>query len=128
MARSWGFTIEGQPPSVNHLYTIGWRPRKNGSGLGPCLIKADGIETYQAGVTYIVKTARPSGWKPARRVRLLYTYHLTRDADCDNLKKAMNDAIASALGVNDRIFLATDVSKEIVKANPRVEVEVVNEE
>lgn len=109
------------------MYVIAYRPRRGGKGLSPTLVKADNIETYQAGVTYIVKAARPSGWKPGRRVRLLYSYFLNRDADCDNLKKAMNDAIAAGLGVNDRIFLATDVLKETVKTRPRVEVEVVNE-
>jgi Holliday junction resolvase RusA-like endonuclease len=113
---------------VNHLYRIAYRPRKNGKGLSPTLVKADNVETYQAGVTYIVRAARPSGWKPGRRIRLLYRYYLTRDADCDNLKKAMNDAIAAGLGVNDKVFLATDVLKETVKTDPRVEIEVVNEE
>lgn len=125
--RSWGFTVEGQPPTVNHIYKIAYRPRKNGKGLAPSLVKADNVETYQAGVTYIVRAAKPSGWKPGRRVRLLYRYYLNRDADCDNLKKAMNDAIAVALGVNDKAFLATDVLKEIDRVRPRVEVEVVNE-
>lgn len=127
MAEKWRFTVEGQPPSVNHLYKIAYRPRKNGRGMAPCLVKAENVETYQAGVTYIVRAARPSGWKPGRRIRIRYSYFLSRDADCDNLKKAMNDAIAAALGCNDKAFLATDVIKETVKHNPRVEVEVYNE-
>jgi hypothetical protein len=126
--KSWSFTVEGQPPSLNHMYKIIYVPRRNGAGLVASLGKEANVEVYQSGVTYIAKAARPSGWAPGRRVRILYSYYLNRDADCDNLKKAMNDAIALAIGCNDKAFLATDVLKETDRRRPRVEVEVINEE
>jgi Holliday junction resolvase RusA-like endonuclease len=88
--------------------------------------KKAGIETWQTAVARIVQTARPSGWLPTRQVRLYYDFHLVRRADCDNLQKALNDAIAHALGVNDDIFLPCARSKTTGADYAFVEVTVEN--
>jgi Holliday junction resolvase RusA-like endonuclease len=44
--------------------------------------------------------------------------------DCDNVLKALNDAIAIGLGVNDKVFLPCVRSKEIGIKSPRVIVTV----
>jgi len=89
--------------------------------------KADGVEAYQTGVTYITKTAKPTGWVPGRQIRLRYQFYLNREVDCDNALKAINDAIALGLGVNDKIFLPCVTSKVIdKKAAPCVVVELEN--
>lgn len=120
-------TLPGPPPTVNHSYKIVRVPRKDGGGLVSKLAKADGIETYQTGVTLITKTARPSGWVPGERIRLRYWFWLTKDVDCDNALKAINDAIATGLGVNDKIFLPCVQEKTVNKGiDPHVIVEIEN--
>lgn len=112
-------TIPGPFPSVNHMY--GYR---NGR-----VYKKAGVETFQVGVARLVQTARPSGWRPAARIRILYDFHLNRKADCDNLQKALNDAIAAALGVDDDCFLPCARSKEtgVKAALANIVVTIINE-
>lgn len=114
---TWRFVIPGRAPSVNHMYLPG---RTFGSRR-----KAPGVEAWQASVANIARSARPSGWRPSGQVRLVYDFYLNRRADCDNLQKAMNDAIAAALGVDDDIFLPCARSKtKVPTAQERIEVEV----
>lgn len=120
----WRVTLPGPPPSVNHSYKIVKVPRRGGGGLVSRLAKADGIEAYQAGVTLIVRAARPSGWKPAAPLRLRYWFYLKRKVDCDNAMKALNDAVARALGVDDDSFLPCVVAKELGHKDPYVVVEI----
>lgn len=112
---SWQVRIPGQPPSVNHMYERGYRKIR----------KSPGAEAYQAAATLIVRTSRPSGWTyESGFVRLVYDLHLKRDIDCDNILKALNDAIAVGLGMNDRYFLPCVRSKEIGVQNPYVDITV----
>lgn len=107
--------IPGQPPSVNHMYA----PNRQGG-----LRKVEGVETYQVMTAHLVRLARPTGWTPTAHIRIFYDFYLSRKADCDNLQKALNDAIAAALGVNDDTFLPCTNSKQLDRANPRVEVTI----
>jgi Holliday junction resolvase RusA-like endonuclease len=88
------------------------------------MAKRTEVASYQADTTLIVRSARPSGWRPPGQVRLTYDFYLKRDADCDNLLKVLNDAIAMALDVNDRHFLPCVRSKVVdgTTRNPRVEI------
>lgn len=115
------FTIEGQPPSVNHAYHPG---RTKAGRL--FVRKVAGIETYQLVVSSVCRVARPKDWHPGPQIRLRYSYYLKRDIDCDNAKKFINDAIAIALGVNDRTFLSCDMLKVTGIKEPFVLVEVEN--
>ncbi len=132
---TWRFTVQGQPPSVNHLYKVGVGEVKDrfgqtvyGADGNPKkfrrMVKTEGVEIYQEGVGWVVKAARPSDWVPGPRIRIRYWFHLKRDIDCDNALKALNDAIARALGVNDRAFLPCVVDKTTGNAKPFVEVEI----
>ena len=133
MSDSWRMTLPGPPPTVNHSYRIVKVPRKGGGGLVSTLAKARGIEAYQAGVTYIAKVAKPRGWEPAEKIRLRYWFYLTREIDCDNALKAINDAIALAIRPDaspvkrDRGFLPCVVDMYLGEKDPRVVVEVSNE-
>lgn len=112
---SWTFTVEGQPPSVNRMY-------RTTQGR---VYKDPKVEAYQVLVTYMAKLARPKGWEPPSPLRISYSFFLKRDADCDNLLKALNDAIAQALGINDRVFLPCVRNKFVDgRIDSRVEVEV----
>lgn len=115
----WSYFVTGQPPSVNHLYS-----RRRGGGI----YKAEGVERYQTLVVYETKLARPKEWEPAPQIRIFYDFLLWRKADADNLKKALNDAIAIALGVNDDCFLDCTRSKVsgVKKAEAGVTVTVSN--
>ena len=127
-------TLPGPPPTINHTYKIVTVPKKGGGGLVRRLGKADGIEAYQAGVTYIAKVAKPSGWVPADKIRLRFWFYLSREIDCDNALKAINDAIALAIrpdaspAKRDSGFLPCVADMYLGQKDPRVVVEVENYE
>ena len=97
------------------------------------LAKAPGIEHYQAGVTLITRTARPTGWVPGEKIRLRYWFNVGREIDCDNALKAINDAIALAIrpeassAKRDSGFLPCVQDITIGNKDPHVVVEIENE-
>lgn len=113
----WSFEVRGQPPTVNHLYV-----RKRGGGVA----KAPGVEAYQTAVFYLCRDARPSGWRPdpTHQIRIMFSFFLGRDADCDNLLKSIQDAVALALGINDRMFIPCVISKETGCKDPYTKIEI----
>lgn len=124
--KSWSVTVPGQPPSVNHGYRIVKQFRRNGVPYRTIALTPEAT-AYKEYAYLIVKTAKPSGWKPGSCVRLRYHLYLARKQDADNSLKFLNDAIASALGVNDDAFLPCVAWKDIVPANEaRVEVTIWN--
>jgi hypothetical protein len=69
---------------------------------------------YQDDVIFLTRAARPSSWPtPTDQVRVLVELHLTNDIDCDNATKLAFDAIAKAIGCNDRLFLPCYTVKEL---------------
>ena len=91
------------------------------------LAKTSVAMTYQVGAALITKTSRPSGWTPSRRVRMTYRMWFNREGrDASNAIKLLEDAIAEALGVNDKTFLPCVALKEVDKINPRVEIDIEN--
>jgi Holliday junction resolvase RusA-like endonuclease len=136
--RKWRVKIPGQPPSMNHMYKEATQTARDKWGAPVywkdgrpktyrTKVKADGVQTYQDSVTWYTKAAMPSGWEPFDRVRLRYWYHLKRDIDGDNAQKAINDAIAHGLRIDDKTFLTTVVAKWTGEKDPFVVVEVENE-
>jgi len=101
---SWTFDIPGQPPTVNHLYV---RVR----GRWDRMTKAPGVADYQDLVVLLARQARPSGYRPDGQIRVTYSFYLKRDADCDNLIKAIQDSLAIALDINDKMFLPCTLHK-----------------
>ena len=114
---SWSVEIPGSPPSVNHSYgQVAGRRFKN-----------PGVEAYQTSAALIVRTARPKGWEPARRVRITYRMWFDRRGrDASNAIKALEDAIAHALGCNDSSFLPCVELNEKDAARPRIELTIEN--
>lgn len=88
------------------------------------MTKAPGVEAYQNDVSLIARNARPSWFAPTGQIRVRYSFHLKRDADCDNLIKMLQDAIASALGVNDRWMLPCVAQKTTGNKQPWTDIEV----
>lgn len=116
--------VPGQPPSVNHGYRIVKQFRKNGVPYRTIALTPE-VVAYKEYAYLITKTTKPSKWKPGTWVHLRYRLFLANRQDADNSLKFLNDAIASALGVNDDIFLPCVISKEIVPAKEaRVEVTI----
>jgi Holliday junction resolvase RusA-like endonuclease len=111
-------TIPGLPPSVNHSYRI--IRAKTGAMT---LAKTANAESYQTGVAYIVKLAKPSGWTATRRIQIIYRFWFnTENRDASNAIKLLEDGIAAGLGVNDKTFVPCVELKEVDKLNPRVEI------
>lgn len=121
----WSFEIPGQPPSVNNMYTQ--IILRRGADAPFRSVKKDSkVAAYQVTATYITKISRPRGWTvaPGQQLRVYLDFQLARDADCDNLMKALLDAIAVALNVNDRTFLPCTRSKTTGSKDPKVTVEI----
>lgn len=70
----------------------------------PGMHKKPEVEAYQTEVTYRVREARPSGWRPNGQVVVEYEFFLFRDIDCTNAIKVIEDAIATALRPEDRLY------------------------
>lgn len=118
--RGWRVLLPGQPPSGNHMYE---RNRGN-----PGQHKKQGVEDYQAGVTLLVREARPSGWRPEGQIIIRYWFFLSRDVDCTNAIKVIEDAIAMALRPEDRLydqrFLPRAMKKQVGTKFPGVWIEL----
>jgi hypothetical protein len=117
---------------VNHAYEpqTAYRKTRAGANVPYTRIgKNEAATAYQYAAALIVGTARPSGWTwQGGYLRLVYRFYLSRDADCDNLLKILNDAIARKIDVNDRWFLPMVMSKRIVREHEaRVEVTIIQE-
>jgi Holliday junction resolvase RusA-like endonuclease len=126
---SWSVTVPGNPPSVNDTYAIVYQGvRCPACGRGqPRLGKKAHVETWQDSVAWLVKSARPKGWEPARRTRISiewWTYRAGRDAD--GPLKACLDGIKVGLGCDDKGFMPTITSNEKDAANPRTVLTIEN--
>jgi Holliday junction resolvase RusA-like endonuclease len=124
---SFGFTVPGSPPSVNHMYQQ--VERRSPTGNYRSVKKADAVADYQGLAAMVVRLARPKNWlnnyTEGEYIRVCYRFTLTRHADCDNLMKALNDSIAGALQVDDKWFLPCVTSKTVnAKAEAQVEVTI----
>ena len=121
----WTYEIDGQPPSVNNMYTQ-IILRRGVSAPVRAVKKDSKVAAYQVAATYMTKLAKPKGWKakPGQQIRVFLDFQLNRDIDCDNAMKALLDAIATALDVNDRVFLPCTRSKTIGNKEPKVIVEI----
>jgi len=118
----WSFTLPGQPPSWNDTYHIVKRKGKRGEYMS--LAKKQDVLDYQAKAVLVIRSAKPSGWAPLGQVRIGYRFLLASDIDCDNMMKAIHDAIQVATGVNDRRFLPC-VESKVTGLTPReAQVEV----
>ena len=119
---TWSAEIPGPPPSVNHSY----HPVKTRGGKLRFAKHKDVVD-YQTAAMLIVRSACPSNWSaPPGYFRIHYSFYLRRDIDCDNAMKALNDAIAAALNVDDKRFLPCVKwkSASATEPNPRVVVEI----
>ena len=130
---SWRFTIPGQPLSWNHAYKrVTYRQRQTDGSvrLMNRMAKVDAVDPYQEAIILIAKAARPIGWTHSKNqpVRILYSFYTNPVIDTDNMKKLINDALAKAIGINDRWFLTCDVVNEKVPdGQQRIEVEIDDE-
>ena len=91
------------------------------------MAKRTEVQSYQNDVIRLTRISRPSGWKPSgSQIRISYKFFLKRRVDCDNAMKALNDALAMAIEVNDDLFLPCVQSKSIngKEKYPRVEIEI----
>jgi Holliday junction resolvase RusA-like endonuclease len=100
--------------SWNHAYKrVTYRQRQPDGSMKTFnrMGKADGVDTYQEAIILIAKAARPSGWEHPKDtpIRIRYWFYTNPRIDTDNMKKLVNDALAKAIGINDKWFLTCDV-------------------
>lgn len=95
------------------------------------LHKTSGAADYQALATMCVRMAMTKRYKAALaehkgQLIVRYWFHLgQRDSDCSNLIKALEDAIAHELRVNDSRFLPQVIAKTTGHQHPHTIVEVL---
>jgi Holliday junction resolvase RusA-like endonuclease len=95
--------MPGQPPTWNHMYR--WTTKRvNGKEIR-IQVKTDEAALYQSQLTMLARAAKPSDFTPKNMVVVRYHMMLGRDLDVDNVMKALNDALAKAIDVNDKKFL-----------------------
>lgn len=116
---SWfEFVMPGQPPSWNHMYR--WGTKKVDGREIRVQVKTDEASLYQAQLTMLCRAAKPSGFRPEGEIVVVYDMDLARDLDCDNVLKAVNDALAVALEVNDKRFLPAVRRKRVGSKDPQL--------
>lgn len=87
-------------------------------------VKTDEANLYQSQLTMVARAAKPSRFQPQGQIIVAYDLSLGRDLDADNVMKAINDALAVALDVNDKRFLPVTFRKTTGVKQPWIEVHV----
>lgn len=122
MATKFSFIMPGQPPTWNHMYR--WTTRTVNGKQIRIQAKTDEANLYQSQLTMVARSAKPSSFHPVGQVIVAYDMALGRDLDADNVMKAINDALAVALGVNDKQFLPVVIGKTTGSKAPWIEIHV----
>ena len=107
MMSAWNVTLT-PPPSWNNSYRIGRasRTRPDGSSHAySTIIKKQKLIDWQTDHLKVVRSAKPSHWKPEGWIRIYWKVFLRRHIDMDNLQKAVNDVIEMATGIDDKWYL-----------------------
>jgi Holliday junction resolvase RusA-like endonuclease len=104
------------PPSLNAMY----RTKKNFYGI----YKTDEAESWEDEVRWKLSRRK----KLSGKIKMGIDMFLKRDRDIDSCLKAILDAFEGILYDNDRQVFDLHVSKYFDKANPRVEISVMEEE
>lgn len=122
MTTSFRFLMPGQPPTWNHMYR--WTTKNVNGKTVRIQVKTDEANLYQSQLTMIARASRPASFQPQNQIIVAYDMYLGRDLDADNAMKAVNDALAVALGVNDKRFLPVCNHKTHGHKNPEIIIHV----
>jgi len=106
---SWAVALPGQPPSWNASYRIARQRGRRADGTPysfSTLVKTKKLVEWQDEMTMVVRSAKPSGWKPQPKtfIPVRWEVFLHLHSDMDNIQKAINDVLEAATGVNDKWF------------------------
>jgi hypothetical protein len=127
--------IPGQPPTWNSSYRIVHARARDQYGAPvfredgqpktySTLKKQDVVVAYQQAATYVIRTAKPSGFHPEGFLYVVYDLFLKRDIDADNVMKALNDTLAGCLDIDDKMFLPVVRTKVTGVKDPHVRLGV----
>ena len=106
-------------PSVNHCYVTTRQGRR--------VLSAEARRYVETAVLLVRAEAARSGLAISGKARLCLTARIwfERDnRDADNALKLPVDALAEALGINDRWIKEWHIYSAVDKRNPRIEVEL----
>ena len=118
----FGFTMPGQPPSWNHMYR--WTTKTVAGKQIRIQVKTNEANLYQSQLSMVARAARPSDFQPKGQIIVAYEMLLARDLDADNVMKAVHDALAVALGINDKLFLPMVWLKTHGSKNPSLAIHI----
>ena len=124
MTDRFSFVMPGQPPSWNHMYR--WTTKNVGDRTIRIQVKTEEANLYQAQLTMVARSAKPSDFAPAGQVIVAHEMSLGRDLDADNVMKAVHDALAIALGINDKLFLPVVIFKTHGNRDPALGITVLD--
>lgn len=131
---SFTFTVPGQPMSWNRSYRNKMMVVRDRLGVpvinkhGKIMQRATQYKTqaaknWQTEVAYRARHAKPPDFE-ASQIIVAYDFILARDIDCDNVLKMANDAIAAAIGLNDKFFYPVVLSKISGSKDPQMHITV----
>ena len=116
-------TKPGEPVSVNHAYH---RHRWTGK-----VYRTPEAQVWQEVVSWEVKRAWLDGEGPSLNTAISltvdYYFRDNRRRDSHNFAKILTDAVASALGVDDRYIRYRDGAVAVDRDNPRVVLHIEEE-
>lgn len=129
--------LPGQPPSWNKTYRIIRLAAKDRNGqpvLRPdgslkkysTMKKTAAVADYQTMAGFLINAAKPSDFKPEGSLYVLYEMFLTRNIDCDNVMKAIDDTLARCLEIDDNRFLPVAMLKETGSKDPHVRLVILD--
>ena len=110
-------TLDLVPPSVNHAYITTRR--------GARILTADAAAFRNAAILVVRTAARQQGFivPPKKSLALtLYFFFARNNRDGDNAVKILQDAIAEALGFNDKRIVRWCIEKRVDKHHPHTDV------
>lgn len=100
-------TVAGLPPTVNHLYVTARGGRR--------VLTEAARAWYDAAIPAIREGARGYAVPPGYLRLSIVLYHLPRSRDIDNALKAAQDALARALGFDDKRIDVLTVARGVGK-------------
>lgn len=114
-------------PTLNHAYKNAYGKTSGGKAFTRRVL-TDDAQTAMATAGIIARNAaRLAGWAAPDGARFALTlrFYFARDTrDGDNAIKLTQDALAQALGFNDKAIKEWHVYSAVDKASPRCEVEL----
>ncbi|MCM8804271.1 MAG: RusA family crossover junction endodeoxyribonuclease [Candidatus Omnitrophica bacterium] len=112
-------------PSINHTYQIGYSPETG----KPKLYKTSEAKIFQEWAFYCAFSQLGKIMPSSKKIEMKFNFYFpTRKSDLSNYIKLIEDAFQGYFYLNDNQIVKEVLMKNLDKKNPRVEIEVLENE